>query len=435
MNITKKELGKNELELTIEISHDELKPFLESSVEEISKSKAIAGFRPGKAPYDVVVKEVGEMPIYQSAANDAIAKYYYEAITKEGLDPVDQPKVETIKLAPNNPFIFKATIALLPKIEIADLEKLSVKPVEEVKVEEKEIEKTLEQIKNMRAKETLQDKAAEKEDKIDLSFEGFMDNVPVEGAKAEKHSLIIGKGQMIPGFEDNLIGLKKDEDKEFELTFPKDYHDKKLQDKKITFKVKVLAVYKMELPELNDELAKGFGFKDLAGLKGNITNNIKTEKENKAKQKKELEIIELILEKSKFEDIPEVMITNETHKMVHEMEDNLTKQGMNMKDYLTHLKKTEAELRLDFVPDALKRIKTGLVIRQIAIDKKMEATEEEIKAEKEKTIAQYKLNPQTAEQVPELEKQMETENATRYFENLIANRKTIEYIKNEVIAK
>jgi trigger factor len=435
MQLEKKELGKNELELTIEITHDELKPFLDSAVEEISKSKRIDGFRPGKAPYDRIVKEVGEMAIYQTAANDAIAKYYYEAITNEKIEPVDQPKVETIKLAPNNPFIFKATIALLPKIEVADLEKISVKPVAEVKVEEEEINKTLEQLKNMRGKEVLEEKAAETGDKVELGFEGFMDNVPFEGGKADKHALVIGKGQMIPGFEDNLIGLKKDEEKEFDLSFPKDYHEKKLQGKAVTFKVKMIAVYKIELPEINDELAIGFGFKDVKGLTGNIKSNIETDKKNKANQKQELEIIELLLEKSKFEDVPDVMINNETHKMIHEMEDNLTKQGMNMKDYLTHIKKSEEQLRLDFTVDAIKRIKTGLIIRQVAIENKIKATEEEIKAEKEKTIAQYKLNPQTAEQVPELEKQLEHENATRYFENLIINRKTLELIKEKVITK
>jgi trigger factor len=435
MKIEKKELPKKQLELTIEVSAEELKPFIEKTVEEISKSKNIAGFRPGKAPYDMVVKEVGEMTIYQTAANSAIEKYYIEAATKEELEVVDQPKIEVVKLAPGNDFIFKATVALMPNIEVADLEKINVKDVEAEKVTDAELDKTIDRLLHMRAKETLEEKAAEKGDKVEMSFKSFMDNVPLEGGQAEKHSTVIGEGMMIPGFEDNLVGLKKGEEKEFELTFPEKYHEKKLAGKKATFKVKVAGVYKIEIPELNDELAVGFGFKDVEGLKGNIRNNITQEKDNKAKQKQELEIVEALIEKSTFDEIPETMIDSEVHKMLHEMEENISRQGMKMEDYLTNIKKTEADLKLDFAPDALKRVKTGLVIRQIAIDNSITATPDDIKAEKEKTIAQYKLNPATAEQVPELEKQLEHENSTRYFENLIANRKTVEFIKSKVINK
>jgi trigger factor len=434
MKIEKKELPKKQVEMTIEVTAEELKPFVEQTVEDISKSKNIAGFRPGKAPYDVVVKEVGEMTVYQTAANLAIEKFYIEAVTKEEYEIVDQPKIEVVKLAPGNDFIFKATVALMPAIEVADLDKIKVKTVEAEGVTDEETNKTIDRLLHMRAKETLEEKAAEKGDKVEMSFKSFMDNVPLEGGQAEKHSTVIGEGMMIPGFEDNIIGLKKDEEKEFELTFPAKYHEAKLQGKKATFKVKVSGVYKIEIPELNDELAVGFGFKDVEGLKGNIKNNITQEKEQKAKQKQELEIVEALIEKSTFEDIPDTMINGEVHKMIHEMEENVAKQGMKFEDYLSHIKKTEADLKLDFAADALKRVKTGLVIRQIAIDNDIKATPDDIKQEKEKTIAQYKLNPATAEQVPELEKQLEHENSTRYFENLIANRKTVEFIKGKVIA-
>lgn len=433
MNVEKKELPKKQIELSIEISLNELKPFLEKAAQEISTQKPIKGFRPGKAPYDIVVKNYGEMMVYQTAANSAMLWAYDKAIDQEKLEVVEQPEIEVKKLAPGNPFVFTAKVALMPKIDLCDLEKLSVKPMEEIKVEQEEVDKVIRQIQTMRATETLEDKKVEKGDKVELSFETFIDNVPIENGKAEKHSLVIGQGQMIPGFEDNLISLKKDDEKEFELPFPKEYHEKKLAGKKATFKIKILGVYKIVLPEIDDEFAKQLGFKDAEGLKGNLSNNIKGEKEQKATQKKELEIINLLLEKSNFDEVPEVLVNQELHKMMHEMQENVAKQGMKYEDYLSHIKKTESELKLDLTPDAIKRVKTGLLIREFAIKNNIKPEEKEIEEEIQKTLASYKLNPAYAAQIDDLEKNLRTNNAKRYFENMLANRKTIQFIKDKVI--
>jgi len=423
------------LEITFELSADELKPFLDQAASDISKSKNIKGFRPGHAPLEIVIKEVGEMTIYQTAANYAVEKIFNNYIDEQNIEAIDQPKVEVLKLAPGNPFSFKATIALVPKITICDLDKIKVDKLPEIKIEDKEVEKVLNDLQKMKAKEVLEEKTAEKGDKVEISFETFVDNVPIAGGKAEKHGVVIGEGHMIPGFEDNLIGLKKDDAKEFELEFPKKYHEEKLQGKKALFKIKVLAVYKIELPKIDDELAKGLGLKDLDGLKGNLSNNIKQEKEMKARQKQELEIIEKLIEKSEFAELPDSLIDTETHKMLHELQENITRQGMKMEDYLNHIKKTEADLRLDFTPDAIKRVKTALAIRQIAKDKNIQATDDEIKDEKEKTLISYQMNPAYAAHVEDLKKQFETEQASRYLSNVIINRKTMEYLKNKVLGE
>ena len=234
---------------------------------------------------------------------------------------------------------------------------------------------------------------------------------------------------MIPGFEDNIIGLKKNEVKEFELEFPKKYHEEKLQGKKALFKIKINSVYKIELPEVNDEFAKGFGLKNLDDLKKHLESNIKHEKEMKENQRFELELVEQLIEKSKFEELPDSLVDDETHKMIHELEDNVIRQGMKFDDYLSNIKKTEADLRLDFAIDAIKRVKTGLAIRALAEKENVTAEEKEINDEIERALATYKFHPQYEGKLAELEQNMRSENGQRYFSNLIRNRKAMEFLK------
>lgn len=432
MKIDKKQLPKSQMEFIVELSVEELKPFVDWAVEEISKHRKIAGFRPGKAPYDIIVREVGEMLIYQTAANEAAEATLAKALEQEKSEIVNQPKIEIQKLAPGNPFIYKATIILLPNVAVADFSKIKIKSSPEIAVEKKEIEKTLNELRRLRAKETLEDKPAASADKVEISMGVFVDNVPLEAGKTDKHIVYIGENAMIPGFEDNLLGLKTGEEKTFELAFPKNYHQKNLAGKKANFKIKINAVYRVELPELDDEFAKSLGLKTFADLEKNIADNIKREMELKERQRLELEIIDALIEKSSFGDIPDVLIDDEAHKMVHELEDNLTRQGMKFDDYLSHLKKTEADLRLDFAPDAVKRVKTALVMRAFAKNEGVAPAAAEVDQEIERTIASYKLHPAHESDIAELEKNIRSANARRYFENVITNRKTMELIKNKL---
>lgn len=435
MQITKKELPKNQIELTIELSSDELRPYVEASAKEMSRTKKIAGFRPGRAPYDIIAKEVGEMHIYQRAANDAIAGTYYDALESEKLEIIDQPDIKILKLAPGNPFVYSALVSLMPQVTLCDYSKIKAKPLPEIKIDQKAVDKAISELRRLRAKETLEDKAIAKGDKTELDFDTFIDNAPIENGQSRKHALTVGENTMIPGFEDNLIGLKKNEEKEFELKFPKAYHTKDLAGKKAKFKIKILAVYKIELPELNDEFAKSLGLLKMENLRQNIENNMRLDKETKAKQAQELEIMEKLEEKCEFEELPDVLIDQETHKMLHELENNIERQGLKFDDYLKHLKKSETELRLDFTPDAIKRVKSALAIRAVAKKENIVVSPAEIQDEINKTIASYKMHPAYVEQVADLEKSMKTENARRYFENLLTNRKTIALLKEKAIKK
>jgi len=435
MKVDKKTLPKAQMEFLVELSVDELKPYLQNATEEIASHRKIEGFRPGKAPYEIVVREVGEMFVYQTTANFASDAIMSKILAEEKIEIVDQPKIEVQKLAPGNPFIFKATVALVPEIKVCEYGKVKVKPMQEIKIEDKEIERVMTDLQKMRAKEALADKAVEKGDKVELDFDTFVDNVAIEHGHAKKHALVIGEGRMIPGFEEELIGLKAGDAKEFELAFPKEYHEKSLAGKKATFKVKVTAVFKIELPKLDNEFAIGLGFKEFADLKKHIEADIRHEKERKEEQRMELELINALIDKSTFGEIPEVLINEETHKMFHELEDNVSREGLKFEDYLQHIKKTEGDLRLDFVPDAIKRVKTGLLIRHVAKLENIQADDQEIEAEIERSLASYKFHPAYADKLPELEKNMRSENARPYFANMIANRKTLELLKDKVLEK
>jgi len=433
MEITKNQLPKNVIELTIQMSHDELQPYLQKAAEELSREKPIKGFRPGKAPYDVVVKQFGEMKLLQKSSQNIISNTYYKAIDQEKLETVEQPKIDIVKMAPQNPFIYKATVALLPKVELPEYNKIKTEKIPETKIEQTEIEKVLTDLRKMRAQEKLVEREAKSGDRVEINFNTFIDNVPIDGGQAQKYPIIIGENKMIPGFEEQLIGLKKNDEKEFELTFPEEYSQKSVAGKKAKFKVKILSVYQIDLPEMNEEFAKTMGLPSIEALKNQIKKNLQDEKQNKEKQKQELKIIEQLIEKSEFGEIPDVLVNEETHKMVHELEDNVTRQGLKFEDYLKHINKTEKDLMLDFAADALKRVKTALAIRAIAKKENIGATDEEIKAEQEKTLASYKMHPQYQGQIDQLEKNIKSENAKRYFENLIANRKVIEFLKENVI--
>ena len=208
MKITKKELPKNQAELKIEIEPKEYQEFLEKTAQKMSENSKIKGFRPGKAPYDLLKAQFGKMKILETALNDILTHFYFEAIVKEKLEPISHPQIDMEKMAVGNPLIFKATINLIPSIKLCDLDKIKVKK-SEIKIKEDEINKAIETLRENQAKEVLEDKKIEKNDKVDIDFTISVDGVPIEGGKETNYPLVVGRGHMIPGFEENLISKKK----------------------------------------------------------------------------------------------------------------------------------------------------------------------------------------------------------------------------------
>ena len=417
-----KKLEKNQVEITVEVAAEELQPYLEKAAKKLSEHHKIKGFRPGKAPFDIVKQKLGEMTIYQEALEIIVQKTYFDIIKKENLETISQPEIDVEKLAPGNPIVYKAKVNLLPKTELPDYKTIKIKG-KEIKVDEKEVENVIQNLRKMRAKETSVDREAQKGDKVEADFTVSQAGVVIENGAHKKYSIVLGENKMIPGFEDQIMGMKKNEEKEFKLKFPKEYYMKNLADKEGEFKVKLLSVYQVELPELNDQFVQGLGqFKTVEKFKQQVRKNIEDEAKMKEGQRLEIEILEKIIEKTKFEDIPDILIDSEVHKMVHELKDNIAQQGFKFDDYLSHLKKTPDQLKLDFVPQALKRVQTALISRQIAEDEKIEVRDDEIKKEIELTTKAYPNNP-------EVQKNLESEGFKNYVRNILINKKVIALLK------
>jgi trigger factor len=424
-----KKLPKSQVEITIEVSLEEIKPFLEKAAKKLSKDLKFDGFRPGKAPYDVVEKKVGAMGIIDEAVNDIISETYYKILEKEKLMTLGQPEINIIKAAPNNPIEYKAVVATLPKVEVGDYSKIKVEK-KKVEVKDEQVDKVIDDIRNMRAKEKLVKREAKTGDRLEIDFDVSLDKVVIEGGSHKKYPITIGESRFIPGFEEKLIGLKAGDDKEFKLKFPEKYHQKTLAGKECDFKVKCNGVYEREVAKLDDAFAKEVSnkqFKTLVDLKKNVRNNIEKDEENKANQRVEIEMLDKLVEISNFEDeLPETLVKNETNKMLHEMEHNLTSQGMKFEDYLSGIKKTREDLEKEFEPQATQRAKTAIVAREIYQEKKFKVTDEEIQVEVAKMIAAYPDNP-------EAKKQLESPQYQEHLRNQLGNRKVIEFLKSEMI--
>jgi len=425
MQVTRKDLEKNQVELNIEVSEEEIKPHLEKAAQRLTTKTKVPGFRPGKAPYELVKNQFGEMAIWQEATESVVSEAYYKAVTKEELKTVGQPEIKIEKMAPGNPLVFKAIVSLLPKVTLGEWQKLSIKK-KDVSASEEDIKKTMDQLVQMNVKETIADRAAKKGDKVELDFEVLINNAVIEGGKNPRYPVVLGEGRMIPGFEDQIVGMKVNEDKKFDLKFPEKYFQKNLAGKEATFKVKALAVYQREMPKLDDEFAKVLGFDTLEKLKNQIKENISQDKQAKETQRLESEAILEIIKSSTIEDLPESLIHNEIHKMIHEMEHNITSQGMDMAGYLKSLNKTQEDLHKDFRPQAIDRVKAALVLRQISIEEKIGVDENEVEAELNKQKTMYKDNKEAI-------KNISLPAYKQHLINLMINQKVVKFISDKIV--
>lgn len=404
MQANKKILEKSQIEFEVNLNIEEFKPYLEKGAKKLSEQVKIEGFRPGKVPYEILKQKVGEMAILEEAANIAIRSTIDEVLDKhlDGEQLAGQPQVEIIKLAPNNDFIYKVKMPILPKVKLGQYKELNIKS-QENKVDEKELEKTLEQLKEMKAKETVKNDKAEIGDKLTVDIFMFSSGVPVEGGEGQGATIILGKDYFIPGFDEKLIGALKDETKEFTLAYPKEHYQKHLAGKNIDFKVKVKEIMQREVPKLDDSLAQSLQFKNIEELKEAIKKNILTEKEKKEEMRKEKDLMEKLIEKSQFDEMPEEIIKEEAKGMIEEMKRNVEAQGGKFTDYLSHLKKTEDQLTLDFMPDAVKRIKIALLLKEVAKAEKIAVSEEEIEAKINELKKNYAGQKEAEAQINSLE--------------------------------
>lgn len=425
MNIIAKKLPKSAIELTIELTAEEMKPYMEKAAVRLSTEKPIEGFRPGKASLDAVMKKFGDMPVLEAAAEEAVRNTYPKAIVQEKILSIGSPAIDVKKMASGNPFIYTATVSLLPEVTLCDLSSIKVDK-KETKVPESDVERAIKDLLNMRVSETVSTDPVGKTDKAVIDMDMKLDGVPLEGGQAKGHQVYMDEQHYIPGFTEQILGLKKDDAKTFTLTFPKEHYQKNVAGKPVEFTVTVKDVFMRKLPEWNDDFAKGFGQTTAADLDKLIRDNLLAEATQKENQRQEIAAIEEIVKRSKFGDFPDILVNEEVNRMIHELKHGIGDRGLEWSDYLAKAGKSETQLKLDFAPQAIDRIKSALIIRAVATENKIDISDDEVAAEIERQTNLYSEDAKTQEEI----RSEDYQDRARF---VLRNRKTIAFIKEKVI--
>lgn len=416
----------------IEVPFFDYEKHIRKAAEHIGEHINVSGFRKGKVPYDIISKNVGEMAIYEEALQNIIEDTYKEVVSKQEIKEkiFFEPEIKVEQLVPGNPIIFSVEYMLIPEINLGKYKELKIKKEKtDINSEsfKSNFENTLSELQNSKAKTEVAEKAIELGDKATLDMDLYLEGVLLEDGSVKGYTQSMDPKLFIPGFIENLIGLKKGDKKEFELLFPDNYFDKKVAGKKIIFKVEILNVYKIEKPELNDEFAKAFGFEKIDDLKKQIENNIKDEIDFKETDKKTIEVIDAIIKNSKFSEIPERLIDMETKKMLEELKNSLVQSGMDFEKYKESIKKSEEDLLKDFRPKAQERLKMALIIDKIGEEEKVVVTDEEINKEIENAKNYYKDHPD----FENIKNNLEQQAYKSQLERMLKNEKTIKFLREQ----
>lgn len=427
-------LPKSEIEISVEIPFSEFEPHVKRAASLIAEEVNIEGFRKGKAPYDIVKKSVGESAIYERAADLAVRKTYTNLIETllttppEGIKeftPIGNPDITVTKLAPGNELTYKIKIAVMPQVTLPDYRAMAVrtqKEKKEIDVSEEEIQKTLEWIRESRL--TLHDaeRPLQLGDAVEIDFEIRHGGVKWEGGESKNHPLIIGKNKFLPGFEDHLIGMRKDESKKFSLAVPTDWHDKNLAGKALDIEVRINTIKERRVPELNDDFVKQLGnFSSVEELTTVVRDNIKQEKQEKEQQRVRALTIETIAADMKA-DIPDVLVDREMAKMLDELKSGIENMGMKWEDYLLHLKKTADDLMRDMREDGIKRVRIALTLHEIAKAESINPADEEVEARAAEILKKF--------QTPiEAQKEIDPGRLREYAKGILKNEKVFEFLE------
>lgn len=387
-------MAKNVKEIEIKVEGKEWEEALDKAFKEANKKAKIDGFRPGHAPKEVFIKKYGEQALYMDAA-EAVVDGAYEKMLKENEkdleDLVARPDVQ-VKEINGEGVTFNFVLTMRPEVKLGDYKKINVKR-EKAKVTAEEIEDTIENIRHRYAEDVLKDGEIKDGDVAVIDFEGFVDGVAFEGGKGENYSLKIGSGTFIPGFEEQLIGLKSGDEKDVEVTFPEDYHAEDLKGKKATFKVKVHEVKEVKVPELDKDFFEDLGMEGVdtkEKLEAKISESILTNKESELENKYIDELLEAAAKDTEV-DIPEVMIDDELERMIREYDSHLRSQGINLEQFYKFTNSDEEALKSQMRPEAARRVKHRLMLEEIAKQEKIEISDEEANKEAERLAENYQI--------------------------------------------
>ena len=416
----------NEVKLKIEIEAEKFNEAIKKVYFQSAKYFNIPGFRKGKAPQNIVEKYYGKEIFYEDAFNELVPDEYEKALEENKIEAVSKPQIDIITMEKGQDLVFTATVQTKPEVELGNYKGIEI-PKIEYNVKAEDVDNEIKQMQEKNARLVSVETPVENGNIAVIDFEGFVDGVAFEGGKAENHELEIGSGSFIPGFEDQVVGMKVDEEKDIKVKFPEEYFSKDLAGKDATFKVKVHEIKKKELPELDDEFAKDVSeFDTIKELKDSIKEKLEKQNADREKYEKQDAVLKVVCDELKA-DIPSGMIEMEVDNMVKDMEQRMSYQGLKLEQYLQMLNKTEEEFRKEYEPQAIDAIKSRLALEAIIKAEKIEATEDEVKAKIEEMAKNYGKKP---------EELLENENIKNYIKQGIENEKAIDLlVENSKVKK
>lgn len=380
----------NEAKFTMEFTAEEF----ENAVINVYKAQKdrfnIDGFRKGKAPRSIIEKKYGEGIFFEDAINDLFSSSYPAALGELELDVIDSPRAEFDQIKKGEGFTVTITVACYPEIEVKDYKGVEIETVD-AEVTDEDVDNELNSMAKKNARMVAVERPAQDGDTVLIDYEGWVGDTQFEGGTAERQPLKLGSGTFIPGFEEQLVGVSTGEKKDVKVTFPEQYHAEDLAGKEAVFKCTVHEIKEEELPEINDDFVKDVSeFDTLDELKADVKSNLEKSKAARAEAQMKNSVIEKVYEANDI-DVPDVMVESEVDNMMAEFEQSLGGQGMELKSYLEYFGKDEAEFRNDLREEALKKVKTRMIVSAVAEQEKLEASEDEISAEFETMAKQYGL--------------------------------------------
>lgn len=418
MQITKKKLSDTQVQLTLVANHDLLAKTKDKVLKDLAKNVNLAGFRKGKAPLSLVEKSVDQTILQREFLDHVVNDMYVEAATSEKLRPVAQPEVSVTKFVPYSTLEITATVDVVGEVKLANYKKLKLakKPVTAT---EKDVDAVLADLSTREATKNEVTRAAKEGDQVTIDFSGIDTNSgqPVNGANDKDYPLVLGSNAFIPGFEPELVGLKAGQVKTFDIKFPKDYGVAALQSKKVTFSVTVNKVEEVVAPKIDDKFAAKIGpFKTLAELKADIRKQVEAERNYQAAREYENELLSMLTDKSTAA-IPELLVDGEIERMEDEEKRNLMYRGQTWQEHLAEEGVTEEEHHERQREMATKRVKSGLVLAEVAEVEQVTVTPEELDIRMQLLKGQY--------QDPQMQAELNKPEARRDILNRLVSEKTL----------
>lgn len=428
MPYTIEKTATQSVKIHLTIPREQVEAGMEHAAEHMGEGVTIPGFRPGHAPASAIKAKFGEMALLEHAAEELIRAALTEALIAEDLDIVGSPYFTMEKMAPDNDLICTAEIALMPSVtKLADYTTLTVAP-EKAEASSEALEQAKRDLQRMRQVE-VRAEAGTKLEKghkavVDLSMK--KDGVAIEGGDAKGHGIYTNEPHYVPGFVDAILGAAEGDERTFSLKFPEDHYQKHLAGTDIEFSVKLNEIFAVQTPEIDDVFAQGLGMESAIMLEEKLKENLAKEKQTEEDRRQEKVLLELLAEKSTFEEINDLLVNQEIDKMVQELRVWVTENGMEFDEYLKSIGKSITEMKLDFTPQAITRIKVALIIKDIAKKENIHADAAAVDAELDRIAEMVSKDPEAKERVyaPEYRNRIEQQ---------FQNRAVIDFLKKTMV--